>query len=76
MLTHLSCKEATRLLSKQRDSRLTWRESWSLHLHLIVCQSCSRCQKQFRLLGQYRRRFKDAPPENPESDADDVPDKS
>ncbi len=76
MLKHSSCREATRLMSKQLDTRLTWRESLSLRLHLTMCRACARCQTHFRLLSEYRRRFKDGPPRDTQNDSDDVPGKS
>ncbi|MDN3521732.1 zf-HC2 domain-containing protein [Halomonas ramblicola] len=76
MLKHSSCKEATRLMSKRLDTRLTWRESLSLRLHLAMCRACSRCQAQFRLLGEYRRRFKGDIPQGTRKDPDAFSDRS
>jgi len=36
----LGCKEAARLLSEQRDRRLSWRTRISLRFHMLICKMC------------------------------------
>lgn len=46
----LSCKEASYLVSQSQERRLHFRERWLLRLHLWMCISCSRFERQLRLL--------------------------
>ncbi len=46
----LSCKEASHLVSESQEHPLGWRERWGLRLHLLMCISCSRFERQIRLL--------------------------
>ncbi|WP_240618161.1 zf-HC2 domain-containing protein [Halomonas heilongjiangensis] len=57
MFKMMMCKEATRLMSRQLDTSLTFQEKLSLKLHLAMCHACSRCNQQFRLLHQTGRHF-------------------
>jgi hypothetical protein len=36
----LGCKEAARLLSEQRDRRLSWRARIALRFHMLACKMC------------------------------------
>lgn len=57
MFNMMMCEEATRLMSKQLDTSLTFQEKLSLKLHLAMCHACSRCDQQFRLLHQTGRHL-------------------
>ena len=57
MFKMMMCKEATRLMSRQLDTALTFQEKLSLRLHLAMCHACTRCNQQFRLLHQTGRHF-------------------
>ncbi|MFY0992076.1 zf-HC2 domain-containing protein [Halomonas sp. C05BenzN] len=57
MFKMMMCKEATRLMSRQLDTSLTFQEKLSLKLHLAMCSACSQCNQQFRLLHQTGRHF-------------------
>jgi len=46
----LTCKEATRLISKSRDQRLIWRERFAVRVHLITCKYCKRFLKQLTVI--------------------------
>lgn len=46
----LNCKEASCLVSESQERRLSFRERWALRLHLWMCVSCSRFERQIRLL--------------------------
>ena len=50
----LNCEEASRLLSENQDVYLTWDEQLALRLHLLICRSCRRYNKQ---LGFIRSLF-------------------
>jgi hypothetical protein len=57
-LTHmLSCKEASRLLSRREDRRLAWPEWIKLSLHLRVCTACARFARQLALIRAALRRY-------------------
>jgi len=54
----LSCKEVSYLASKAIDVPLTWRERWSMRLHLLFCNLCRRYVRDLRFLRRaptYRR---------------------
>jgi len=36
----ISCKQATFLLSKKEEGKLTWMQWWRLSLHLVLCKVC------------------------------------
>ena len=51
------CQEATRLMSKAMDSKLSIKEHVDLRLHLMVCDLCVRFLKQVRGLRKLVRRY-------------------
>jgi hypothetical protein len=53
----ISCKDASRLVSKQEDARLTWWQRVTLRLHLSVCAACTRFERQIRFLRTAMRRY-------------------
>ena len=42
----LSCKEATFLLSKKEENKLSWLEKIKLRSHLSICSLCRRFEQQ------------------------------
>ena len=42
----LSCKQASRLISQSLDRPLSWRERFSLRLHLVLCDMCTQFRHQ------------------------------
>jgi hypothetical protein len=46
----ISCKAASRLVSKREDSALPAWQRLLLRLHLSVCTACRRFEQQVRLL--------------------------
>jgi hypothetical protein len=46
----LSCKEATRLVSKGLDRRLPFGRRMALRVHLAICDGCTNFQKQTEFL--------------------------
>ncbi len=46
----LSCRDATRLISRRLDEPLARRERWALRLHLLFCYWCRRFAAQVRVL--------------------------
>ena len=46
----ISCKIATKLISKQEDEGLNFFEKLALVSHTLVCWACRRFQKQIQLI--------------------------
>lgn len=42
----LSCKQATFLMSKKEEGKISFKERVQLRLHLSICDFCTRFQKQ------------------------------
>ena len=53
----ISCKEATRLVSRGLDRRLGLAERVALRLHLAICDGCSHFSKQMLFLRKAMRRL-------------------
>ena len=65
MSIRLTCKEASRLISEGMDRRLSFMERIALHLHVGVCDACTRFSRQ---LGFLRRALQKMPgPDDPEA---------
>jgi hypothetical protein len=59
-LGHLiSCKEATRLVSRGEDARLSFLQRALLRLHLAACAACARFEQQIRLLRMAMHRYRE-----------------
>jgi hypothetical protein len=43
---NLTCEEASFLISKKQETKLTWQENLRLHFHVSFCKPCSRFAKQ------------------------------
>jgi predicted anti-sigma-YlaC factor YlaD len=46
----ISCKVASRLISRSLDKPLSWQERLSLRFHLAICQYCREFSRQLRQL--------------------------
>ena len=46
----ISCRQAAELASERLDRRISLGERLRLRLHLALCRSCSRYQRQLRFL--------------------------
>lgn len=44
----LNCKQTSVLVSQSLDRPLTWRERWTVRLHLLICVYCRRFAKQLK----------------------------
>ena len=53
----VSCKQAARLMSQQKDRLLTDAEAESLKQHLYVCLNCQRFDKQLDFLRRLVERY-------------------
>ena len=59
ILGHLvSCKGVTHLLSAREDRPLTSFERIKLRWHLAVCNACMAVEKQFRVMSEAMRRYR------------------
>ncbi len=58
MKSHLTCREATRLVLEGEDRRLQLPERLRLRLHLLICKACPNFQRQVNFMrsamGQWR----------------------
>jgi putative zinc finger protein len=57
MAIHLSCREASRLISAAMDRRLFFTEKIALRLHLLVCDACTRFTRQLEFMRRALERF-------------------
>ncbi len=53
----LKCKDATRLVSLRSEQKLSRHERMSLALHLWMCSSCRRFERQLGLLRRLLQRI-------------------
>jgi hypothetical protein len=51
----LKCRDAARMLSEQRDRRLSWRARLSLRLHMLACKMCKVYGTQLDTVGRVCR---------------------
>lgn len=54
----ISCKDASRLVSRRQDQALGRFDRWALRLHLAVCDACARFERQMRLLREAMRKYR------------------
>jgi len=53
----ISCKEASWLMSEGLDKQLGFAQRIQLRLHMMMCTSCSRVQRQFAFLRRAAQRY-------------------
>ena len=53
----LRSRDVSRLVSQGQDRPLTWWERWRLHMHLAVCDGCTRFEAQVRFLRRAMRKY-------------------
>ena len=53
----MSCKEATALMSQEKDRRLRLAERIGLRLHLLVCAGCANYRRHMDVLRAACRRL-------------------
>jgi hypothetical protein len=53
----ISCKDASRLVSRQQDAPLSFWQQVTLRLHLSVCAACTRFERQIRFLRTAMRKY-------------------
>ena len=52
-----TCREASALVSRRMDTRLSIAERLRVRLHLLLCKSCERFAQQVRVLRAASRRL-------------------
>jgi len=58
-ITHMiSCKDASRLLSKLQDGQISWFDRMKLRLHLTACDACRRFERQLKFLRAAMQRYR------------------
>ena len=53
----ISCKDASRLVSQEQDSRMSFWQRVTLRLHLSVCAACTHFEQQIRFLRAAMRKY-------------------
>lgn len=59
MIGMISCKEATYLISKKEEGKLTLAERLKLSVHLAICSICRAFEKQSEFIGHHATRIDD-----------------
>jgi len=54
----LTCKDASHLLSEGQERPLGLQERWGLRLHLWMCVSCRRFERQLAMIRQAMRSLR------------------
>jgi hypothetical protein len=54
---NLTCEEASFLISKRQETKLTWRESLRLKFHISICEPCTRFAKQVVIMDASLAQF-------------------
>jgi len=57
----LTCKEASRLISERLDRKLGVGQWLALRMHLMLCDGCSRVNRQFQMLRRAMSQLLDSP---------------
>ena len=53
----ISCKDASRLVSRGQDARMSFWQRVTLRLHLSVCAACTRFERQILFLRAAMRKY-------------------
>jgi hypothetical protein len=54
----ISCKDASRLVSRREEAPLSAWQRFVLRLHLAVCAACTRYEKQIAFLRDAMRQYR------------------
>jgi hypothetical protein len=55
----MNCREATRLMSEERDRALSVAERAALRYHTMMCKGCSNFREQMAFLSKAARRYRE-----------------
>lgn len=53
-----TCREVTTILVAREDRRLVWRDRLALRLHLSICKTCPRFERQMLVMRQSFKRWR------------------
>ncbi len=59
MIGMISCKEATYLISKKEEGKITMVERLKLSFHLMMCRFCKMFEKQNNFIAHHTRQMED-----------------
>lgn len=65
----LSCRQATELMSQERDRTLDLGERLGLRFHVMMCAGCRNFRRQMTFLHEACVRYPEAGPEVEENDS-------
>lgn len=54
----LSCKDASRLISRMQDEELSTLRRWMLRMHLRACDGCTRFRAQLAFVREAMQRYR------------------
>ena len=54
----ISCKDASRLISRMQDANLEFTEWARVRLHLLFCDACTGFERQLRFLREAVRNYR------------------
>jgi hypothetical protein len=54
----ISCKDASRLISQLQDGNIPLPERLRIRLHLLLCDACTRFERQVRFLREALRNYR------------------
>lgn len=59
VIGNISCKEATYLVSKREEGKLTIRERLKLYFHFRICSFCKLFARQSKYMGQQTAKLEE-----------------
>jgi hypothetical protein len=57
MMRLYTCKEVTQLVLERQVRALSWRERLGVRLHLLICDACTRFERQMQFIRTALRRY-------------------
>lgn len=54
----MNCKHATKLMSQEKDSRLSFKQRVSLRFHMMMCSGCRNYNKQMDFIRKAMQQYK------------------
>ncbi|MFY7900317.1 MAG: hypothetical protein ACOVNY_09040 [Chitinophagaceae bacterium] len=54
---NITCKQATYLLSKKEEGKLTWLDKWRLSRHLVICYVCELFEIQTNFITKHAHDY-------------------
>ena len=54
----ISCKDASRLISRMQDANIPFTEWARIRLHLLLCDACTGFERQLRFLREALKHYR------------------